>query len=162
MKTKFLFFFIFISSLLFGQVLITKNILSINTNEKNIKTILFKKQTLRNAISFLLLAENQSSKDITKCKWITSLSKEELIFFVDALEHLKTGSSLENSFFNFVFKKNKIKIDINDVKCTSEHKTYYFQKSCKRHLSFVIHKNQVPKMLSALKAEINEINYVSK
>ena len=123
---------------------------------------MIKKQTSRNDISFILTAENQSSKDITKGKWITSLSKEQLIFFIDALKHLKAGSSLENSIFNFVFKKNKIKININDVKCTSEHKTYYFQKSCKRHLSFVILENQVPEILLALKAEINEIDYVSK
>ena len=138
MKTPLIVVSILISSLLFGQALITKNILSINTNEKNVKTILIKKQILRNAISFLLTAENHSSKDITKCKWIASLSKEELIFFVDALEHLEAGSSLESSVFNFVYKKNKIKIYINDVKCTSEHKTYYFQKSCNRNLSFVI------------------------
>ncbi|MEC7646703.1 MAG: hypothetical protein VX689_04385, partial [Bacteroidota bacterium] len=101
MKKHFLLFSIFTSSLLFGQVLITKNILSINTNDKNIKTILIEKQTSQNDISFILTAENQSSKDITKCKWITSLSKEQLIFFIDALKHLKADSSLENSIFNF-------------------------------------------------------------
>ena len=150
------------SIVLFAQGLTKKHIISINTYEKNEKTILFEKQTSDNSISFALKAENKSSKDFAKCKWITSLSKEELMYFVDALEALEVGSSLESSLFNFVYKKNKIKIKIKDTKCTSEHKTYYFQQSCNRILSFVILPNEVPKILSALKQTIREIEYVSK
>ncbi|MEC9208824.1 MAG: hypothetical protein VX762_00165 [Bacteroidota bacterium] len=150
------------SILLFPQELIKKYIISINTYEKNAKTILFEKQILDNSISFVLKAENKSSKDFAKCKWITSLSKEELMYFIDALEALEVGSSLESSLFNFVYKKNKIKIQIKDTKCTSEHKMYYFQKSCNRMLSFVILPNEVPNMLSTLKQTIREIEYVSK
>ena len=36
---------------------------------------------------------SKSSKDFTKCKWITSMSKEELMYFVDGLESLVPASS---------------------------------------------------------------------
>ena len=63
---------------LFGQAKITQNIISIDTHERNSKKILFEKQSSSDYISFVLKAENKSSKDFTKCKWITFLSKEEL------------------------------------------------------------------------------------
>ena len=146
---------------LFSQVQTTKSIVRINTYEKHVKTILFEKRTLENNISFVLNAENKSSKDFTKCKWITLLSKEELAFFVDALENLQVGSSLDNPLFNFIYKKNKIKINIKKSKCTSEHKIYYFQQSCNRALSFVILDNEVSEIVSKLKYSIGEIKYVS-
>ena len=162
MKKLFFPIIMFSSFMLFAQGPTTQNIISINTYEKNKKTILFKKQTSGNSISFVLKAENQSSKDFTKCKWITPLSKEELIYFIDELESLEVGSSTESSLFNFVYKKKKIKIQIKNTKCTSEHKIYYFQQSCNRILSFVILANEAPEILSALKQTIREVKYVSK
>lgn len=153
---------IFSSVVLFAQGITTKEIISIDTYGKNVKTILFEKKTSENSISFALKAENKSSKDFAKCKWITSLSKEELMCFVDALEDFEVASSLENSLFNFIYKKNKIKIQIKDTKCTSEHKVYYFQKSCNRALSFIILANEIPEIISGLKQSIREIEYVSK
>ena len=147
---------------LFSQEIITKDIISFNTDERNEKTILFEKQDSDDKISFLLKAENKSSKDFTKCQWITSLSKEELIYFIDVLENLQVGSSVESSLFNVVFKKNKIKIQVKDSRCTSEHKIYYFQESCKRKLSFVILQDKKLEITSALKKALREIEYVSK
>ena len=153
---------IFSSVVLFAQTVTTKNIISINTYEKNVKTILFQKQTSDNKISFILKAENNSSKEFTQCKWITTLSKDELIYFVDALEALEVGSSLKSSLFNFFYEKNKIKIQIKNSKCTSGHKMYYFQESCNRALSFVILANEASKIVSFLKQTIREIEHVSK
>ena len=64
--------------------------------------------------------------------------------------------------FNFIYKKNKIKIQIKDTRCTSEHKIYYFQQSCKRRLSFVILEDKRVKITSALKQVLREFEYVSK
>jgi len=150
------------SIVLFAQGIITKEIISIDTYEKNVKTILFEKQISGNSISFVLKAENRSSKDFAKCKWITSFSQEEIIFFLDALEDLEVSSSLETPLFNFIYKKNRVKINIKDTKCTSEHKMFYFQKSCNRALSFIIPSNEMPEIISNLKQSIREIEYVSK
>ena len=148
--------------LLFPKEIITKDIISFYTDERNEKLILFEKQNFDNKISFILKAENKTSKDFAKCQWITSLSKEELIYFIDVLENVQVGSSVESSIFNFIYKKNKIKIQIKDTRCTSEHKIYYFQQSCKRRLSFVILEDKRVKITSALKQVLREIEYVSK
>tara|TARA_B000000437_G_C11621641_1_gene295667 strand:- start:60 stop:548 length:489 start_codon:yes stop_codon:yes gene_type:complete len=150
------------SVFLFAQFITTKEILRINTYEKNIKDILFAKEVSNIQTSFLLKAENKSSKDFTKCKWITSMSKEELMYFADGLESLVPASSSENKLFRFVYKNDKIKIHIKESKCTSEHRMYYFQKSCNRKLSFVILPNQVSQIVSDLRKAIKEIHYVRK
>jgi hypothetical protein len=147
---------------LFGQVKITKEIISINTHERNKKTILFEKTVSDNKIAFVLKAENKSSKDFAKCKWITLLSKEELMFFVDALENLEIGSSFDSPLFSFVSKKNKVRIFINDTKCTSEHKMYYFQQSCNRKLSFILLKDNISNIVASLNQTIRDFEYVSK
>jgi hypothetical protein len=146
----------------FGQENITKDVLRINTHERNSKNILFEKKTSVDDISFVLKAENQSTKDFTKCKWITLLSAEELIDFLDVLENIDIGSSVENSVFKIAHKKNRIKVQIKNTKCTSEHKVYYFQQSCKRELSFIILPNETSEIISVLKKTIVEINYVIK
>ncbi len=162
MKKLFLPIAICSSFLLFAQQIITKSIISFNTHERNAKTVLFEQQDLDHNTNFLLKAENKSSKDFTKCKWITSLSQDQLIYFIDVLENLEAGSSVESRLFNFMYKKNKIKIHIKDSRCTSEHKTYYFQESCKRRLSFVILEGDKSEITSALKQVLREIEYVRK
>lgn len=162
MKKLFLPIAICSSFLLFAQQIITKSIISFNTHERNSKTVLFEKQDLDYNTNFLLKAENKTSKDFTKCKWITSLSQDQLSYFIDVLENLEVGSSVESRLFNFVYKKNKIKIYINDSRCTSEHKIYYFQESCKRRLSFVILEDEKSEITSALKQVLREIEYVRK
>ena len=152
----------FSSVFLFAQFTKTKEIISVNTHEKNIKTIVFAKEMSVSNTSFFLEAENESSKDFTKCKWITLLSKDELMYFTDGLESLEPSSSSENSLFRFVYKKNKIKIYIKDSKCTSEHRMYYFQKSCNRRLAFIILPYQVSEIVSDLRQALREIDYVRK
>jgi hypothetical protein len=152
----------FSSVFLFAQFTKTKAILSVNTHEKNIKRILFAKEISSSNTSFFLKAENESSKDFTKCKWITLLSKEELMYFADGLESLEPSSSYENSLFRFVYKKNKIKVYIKDSKCTSEHRMYYFQKSCNRRLAFIILPYQVSEIVYDLRQALREIEYVRK
>lgn len=146
----------------FGQGKIIQEIISVKTHDTNSKNILFEKETLENDISFILKAENQSSKDFTKCKWITLLSVEELMDFLDVLENIEIGSSVENSVFKISYRKNKIKFHIKNTKCTSDHKVYYFQKSCKRELSFIILPDETSEVISALKQAISETNYVIK
>ena len=153
---------IFSFVLLFGQGKVTQYIISIITHEKNSKKILFEKETSDHDISFVLKAENQSSKDFTKCKWITLFSVEELIDFLDVLENIDIGSSVESSVFKIIYKKNRIKVEIKNTKCTSEHKVYYFQKSCNRALSFIILPNETSEIISVLKQTITEINYVTR
>jgi hypothetical protein len=85
-----------------------------------------------------------------------------LIDFLDVLENIDIGSSVENSVFKIAHKKNRIKVQIKNTKCTSEHKVYYFQQSCKRELSFIILPNETSEIISVLKKTIVEINYVIK
>ena len=132
MKKLFLPIAICSSFLLFAQQIITKSIISFNTHERNSKTVLFEKQDLDHNINFLLKAENKTSKDFTKCKWITSLSQDQLIYFIDVLENLEAGSSVESRLFNFVYKKNKIKIGF--VTSTTKNNVDGVFKSLKYHL----------------------------
>ena len=138
------------------------NIASVKTHEKNKKKIFFEKQVIGSNTSFLLKAENNSSKDFTKCKWVTSFSKKQFLHFINQLDNLEPGSSTENSLFSIIYKKNKIKIYIKDTKCTSEHKMYYFQKSCSRKLKFTILEGDILELITTLRSSVNELNYVTK
>jgi len=151
-----LFLSIFSSVVLLAQAVITKNIISIDTQEKNAKTILFAKQLTNSSTSFLLKAKNETSKDYSKCKWESTLSKDELEYFVDALEVIELGTDFECSLFKLKYKKNKLNVQFNDTKCTSEHKIYYFQKSCKRALSFVLKPNQLDMVINKLDHALND------
>ena len=150
------------SIILCAQQVESETILSVNSYERNAKTILFEKKISDNNITFILKAENQSSKDFTKCKWISSFSKEEIMYFVDILDGLEVSSSVESSLFNVVSKKKKIKVEIKNTKCTSQHKTYYFQESCKRVLSFVFLSSETPKIVEALKKSADSVVYARK
>lgn len=157
MKIILLLITFFSSILLHSQSVIIKNILSINTFERNVKEVLFQKKTSDSNSNFVLKAENRSSKDFTKCKWISLLSKEQLIDFLSMLENSESGSSLDSPLFTVVYKKKKIKIQIKSTKCTAEHKTHYFQKTCNRELSFVILDSQISKIVSELRKELQNI-----
>jgi len=148
--------------MLFGQTLKQEKIISVNTSEKNTKEILFSKRISDSKVSFILKAENISSKDFTKCQWISSFSREELILFINELEALEAGASLENSIFSITYKKKKIKIKIKDTKCIGEHKTFYFQESCNRSLSFILLPHNIAEITIPLKDVLNEINYANK
>lgn len=151
-----LFLSIFSSVVLLAQEVITKNIISIDTHEKNAKTIIFAKQLINSNTSFLLKAKNETSKDYNGCKWVSTLSKDELRYFVDALEFIELGTDFECSLFKLKFKKDRLNIQFNDTRCTSEHKIYYFQKSCKKSLSFVLKPNQLDMLINKLDYALND------
>jgi len=155
MKSLLLPLAIFSSVVLFSQEIITKDIVSINTKEKNSKTILFAKKISNNKTSFILEANNKTSKDYSKCKWVTDISSGELKYFVDELVALEPGISFESSLFHIIYKKDKIKVKFLDTKCTSEHKTHYFQESCKRTLQFVLSPQQSITLSSSINKELN-------
>ena len=71
----------FYSFILNAQETLTKDIIAFNTIEKDEKTILFSKQTTSNNINYIVKAENKTSKDFNKCKWVSSLTREKLKYF---------------------------------------------------------------------------------
>ena len=144
------------------QAVTTSKITSINTLERNSKTIFFFKQANNNNTSFLIKAMNESSKDFTKCKWITSLTNSELSLFVNKLDLLENGVDFDCSSFRINYKKNKVVINIHDTKCTSEHKTFYFQESCKRKLTFSLRVDQISILIKDLRKSLEEEQLVVK
>ncbi len=52
---------------------------------------------------------NESSKDFTKCKWITSLTHSELSLFVNKLDLLENGVDFDCSSFriNYMTLENR-------------------------------------------------------
>ena len=144
------------SFILNAQETLTKNIIAFNTIEKNEKTILFSKQTTSNSINYVLSAENKTSKDFNKCKWVSYLTKKELESFSVTLVNIKQGETIETNFVTLKAKNNRVYIHFNNTKCTSEHKTHYFQKSCKRKLSFIVQQNQIKELTKTLTKDIEQ------
>ena len=151
MKKLLLSFALFITISALPQSLTTSKITSINTIERNSKTINFYKQTNNNNNNtFIIKAINETSKDFTKCKWTTSLTHSELSLFVKKLALLEIGVDFDCSSFRINYRKNKVVINIHDTKCTSEHKTFYFQETCNRKLSFSLRTEQVSLLINDL------------
>jgi len=144
------------SFILSAQETLTKDIIALNTVEKNEKTILFSKQTTSNNINYVLNAKNKTSKDFNKCKWVSYLTKKELEYFAVTLAKIKQGETIETNFFTLKSKNNRVYIHFHDTKCTSEHKTHYFQKSCNRELSFIVQQNQIKELTRTLTKDIEQ------
>jgi len=153
---------LFITISVLSQGITTSKITSINTLERNSKTIFFFKQANNNNTSFLLKAMNESSKDFTKCKWITSLTHSELSLFVNKLDLLENGVDFDCSSFRINYRKNKVVINIHDTKCTSEHKTFYFQESCNRKLTFSLRADQISILIKDLQKSLEQEQLVIK
>ena len=51
---------------------------SFETSEKNAKTIILAKEEKSNSINFGVIAENKSTKEYRKCKWVTSITLKQL------------------------------------------------------------------------------------
>ena len=162
MKALILPFAIFSSVALYAQAIITKNIISIDTKEKNAKTIIFAKKHTEYNTYFVLQAKNETSKDFSKCKWTSNLTQDEVAYFANALSEIEKGTTFECSLFILKYKKNRINVSFNNTKCTSEHKIYYFQKSCKRSLSFILHTNQIVDIISSLNNALNKEHFTKK
>ena len=146
----------FCSFILNAQETLTKDIIALNTIEKNKKTILFSKQTTSNNINYILKAQNKTSKDFNKCKWVSSLTQKELEYFAVTLAKIKQGEIIETNFFTLKSKNNRVRVYFNNTKCTSEHKTHYFQKSCNRELSFIVQQSQIEKLTKALTKDVEQ------
>ena len=144
------------SFVLSAQETLTKDIIAFNTMEKNEKTILFSKQTTSNSINYILSAENKTSKDFNKCKWVSLLTKKELESFSLTLANIKQGETIETNFVTLKAKNNRVRVYFNNTKCTSEHKTHYFQKSCKRELSFIVQQNQIKELTRTLTKDVEQ------
>ncbi len=153
---------LFITISVLSQGITTSKITSINTLERNSKKIFFFKQANNNNTSFLLKAMNESSKDFTKCKWITSLTHSELSLFVNKLDLLENGVDFDCSSFRINYRKNKVVINIHDTKCTSEHKTFYFQESCNRKLTFSLRADQISILTKDLQKSLEQEQLVVK
>lgn len=162
MKSMLLCLSIFSSFLLLAQEVFTKNFFSINTEERNSKKVVFSKKYTDSSSSFLLTVKNERSKDYTGCKWISTLSNNELDYFVDALNNIEEGVDFECPLFTLKYKRNRINVNFKHTKCTSEHKLYYFQKSCKRTLSFVLKNDQIPDIVNKLNSALNEFEFVKQ
>ena len=153
---------LFITISVLSQGITTSKITSINTLERNSKKIFFFKQANNNNTSFLLKAMNESSKDFTKCKWITSLTHSELSLFVNKLDLLENGVDFDCSSFRINYRKNKVVINLHDTKCTSEHKTFYFQESCNRKLTFSLRADQISILIKDLQKSLEQEQLVVK
>jgi len=133
-----------------AQETLNKDIITFNTIEKNEKTILFSKQTTSNSINYVLNVKNKTSKDFNKCTWVSRLTKKELEYFAVTLLKINERETIETNFITLKFKNEKIHVYFKNTKCTSEHKTHYFQKSCNRELSFIVQQNQIKELATAL------------
>ena len=134
----------------FSQSVITRKIFAFETLERNSKTIQISKQTQDEGFSYILIAENETSKDYVSCKWKTEISINELALFAKMLKELNVGDSYESNLFDLDVKKSKIKVKFKKTKCISDHKVFYFQESCKRSLHFVIYEKQIEGIVKEL------------
>jgi len=144
------------SFILSAQETVTRDLITFNTIEKNKKIILFSKQTTSNNIHYVLNAQNKTSKDFNKCKWVSYLTKKELEYFAVTLAKIKQGEIIETNFFTLKSKNNRVRVYFNNTKCTSEHKTHYFQKSCNRELSFIVQQNQIKELTRTLTKDVEQ------
>ena len=151
----------FFTSVLLSQENKIEIITSFETSEKNAKTIILAKEEKSNSINFGVIAENKSTKEYTKCKWVASITLKQLDFLMNSLESIEEIKLVENSVFKIKKKKGKIAITVKNTKCTSEHKLYKFQKKCNRELKFVIKNNNIQQILADLKKS-SYSSFVSK
>ena len=129
---------------IFGQVII-KEILQIQTSEKNAKTIIFHKQSIDLNESFLITALNKSSNDFTSCSWEVKLSVDCLKELYQALSDINFDDNSQIIYKNLSVKvkRGRVRITFFNSSCLNDHSISYFQKSCNRELSFLINPEQI-------------------
>ena len=123
----------------FSQSFVTSKIVAFETLEKNSKIIQIAKRIQAENVSYILKAENKTSKEYVSCKWKVDISFNELALFSEMMKELNVWDSYESNLFDLDFKKNKINVNFKKTKCISDHKMFYFQESCNRSLHFVIY-----------------------
>jgi len=144
MKPILLILSIFSSFSIFGQI-VTKEFFQIQTSEKNEKTIIFHKQSIDLNESFLITALNKSSNDFTSCTWEVKLSIGCLKELYQVLSEINFDDNSQILYKNLSVKvkKGRVRITFFNSSCLNEHSISYFQKSCKRELSFPIKPEQI-------------------
>ncbi|MFQ3332288.1 MAG: hypothetical protein ACI84S_000189 [Thalassomonas sp.] len=144
MKPILLILSIFSSFSIFGQI-VTKEFFQIQTSEKNEKTIIFHKQSIDLNESFLITALNKSSNDFTSCTWEVKLSIGCLKELYQVLSEINFDDNSQILYKNLSVKvkKGRVRITFFNSSCLNEHSISYFQKSCKRELSFPIKPDQI-------------------
>jgi hypothetical protein len=144
MKPILLILSIFSSFSIFGQI-VTKEFFQIQTSEKNEKTIIFHKQSIDLNESFLITALNKSSNDFTSCTWEVKLSIGCLKELYQALSEINFDNNSQILYKNLSVKvkKGRVRVTFFNSSCLNEHSISYFQKSCKRELSFPIKPDQI-------------------
>ena len=144
MKPILLILSIFSSFSIFSQI-VTKEFFQIQTSEKNAKTIIFHKQSIDLNESFLITALNKSSNDFTSCSWEVKLSIGCLKELYQALSEINFDDNSQILYKNLSVKvrKGRVRITFFNSSCLNEHSISYFQKSCKRELSFPIKPDQI-------------------
>ena len=144
MKPILLILSIFSSFSIFGQI-VTKEFFQIQTSEKNAKTIIFHKQSIDLNESFLITALNKSSNDFTSCTWEVKLSIGCLKELYQVLSEINFDDNSQILYKNLSVKvkKGRVRITFFNSSCLNEHSISYFQKSCKRELSFPMKPEQI-------------------
>jgi len=144
MKTTLFILSIFSSFSFFGQI-VTNEFFQIQTSDKNEKTIIFHKKSIDLYESFLITAFNKSSNDFTGCSWEVKLSVDCLKKMYYALSEIDFEENSQITYNNFSIKvrNSKVRVMFFNSSCLNEHSISYFQKSCKRELSFGINSEQI-------------------
>ena len=144
MKPLLLILSILSSFSIFGQI-VTKEFFQIQTSEKNAKTIIFHKQSIDLNESFLITALNKSSNDFTSCTWEVKLSIGCLKELYQVLSEINFDDNSQILYKNLSVKvkKGRVRVAFFNSSCLNEHSISYFQKSCKRELSFPIKPDQI-------------------
>ena len=165
MKHKILTLLILCSFVLGAQNFEKENLVSFNTVEKNNKEVIISAISEKENKYFLLSAQNQSNKEYRKCYWELSLTKNRLQRFInelDAVEHtLVDNKDINSSFFKIDNVKKGIKVQFLNTRCSYDHKTHYFQKSCNRQLTFIVTEEQKSTLINQIYNNI-DIDYVKR
>jgi len=95
--------------------------------------------------SFLITALNKSSNDFTSCTWEVKLSIGCLKELYQVLSEINFDDNSQILYKNLSVKvkKGRVRITFFNSSCLNEHSISYFQKSCKRELSFPIKPDQI-------------------
>ena len=163
MKTILFSLSILVSTTLFSQnKKITEEIINFKTMDNNKKNIVFSKITSELNISFVITANNGNSKDYTNCEWKSFLSLNEMVSFVEQLSvvDIKKEKVIEYNNFVIKVKRHKVRIQFINSQCIQQHKTHYFQESCKRTLSFILTNDQKEELITQMGVLLNNQNSV--
>ena len=136
------------------------DIISFKTNEKLIKKIVISEKKNKAENNYVISAQNQTTREYAGCKWNSLLSDDEMKSFIKDLRILRSSNEKKLVRKKRLLKKiknDRVKISFDKIKCDSQHKTHYFQKSCNRNLTFVIDSKQEKEIINTM-----EDNFLEK